>query len=42
MDYPVQGSLDQLVTPPNGIKHQLLARTPHQELVDGMRASITA
>jgi cytosine/adenosine deaminase-related metal-dependent hydrolase len=41
MDYPVQGSLDHLVTPPNGIKHQLLARTPHQDLVDGMRASIT-
>ncbi|MFA5221992.1 MAG: amidohydrolase family protein [Methanoregula sp.] len=40
MDYPAQGSLEELVTPPDGIKHRLLARTPYQDLVAGMRAGI--
>lgn len=41
MDYPAQGTLEELVTPPDGIKHRLLARTPYKDLVNGMRTSIT-
>jgi len=40
MDYPAPGSLVDLVTPPNGLKHRLLEKTPHSELVAGMRASL--
>ena len=32
--------LDSLVRPPNGLKHQILRRTPYQELVESMRATI--
>jgi cytosine/adenosine deaminase-related metal-dependent hydrolase len=40
MDCPVSGDLAALVTPPCGLKHRLLAGTPHKDLVAGMRASI--
>jgi cytosine/adenosine deaminase-related metal-dependent hydrolase len=40
MDFPWQGSLEELVTPPDGLKHRILRETPRSVLVDGMRASI--
>ncbi len=40
MDLPVTGALEELVTPPNGLKHRILARTPRDRLIGGMRASI--
>lgn len=40
MDVPARGSLADLVKPPNGLKHRILAATPRDELVRGMRASI--
>lgn len=40
MDLPARGSLAELVKPPNGLKHRILAATPRAELVRGMRASI--
>jgi cytosine/adenosine deaminase-related metal-dependent hydrolase len=40
MDIPVHGSLDDLVRPPGGLKHRILAGTPADALVSGMRASI--
>ena len=40
MDCVVKGDLKSLVTPPDGLKHRLLAATSHQDLVRGMRASI--
>ena len=42
MDLPARGSLADLVKPPNGLKHRILAATPRAELVRGMRSSITA
>ena len=40
MDLPWQGSLEELVTPPGGLKHRILGETPRPVLVAGMRASI--
>lgn len=40
MDLPVQGSLAELVKPPGGLKHRILAATPEAELIRGMRSSI--
>ncbi len=40
MDCPCNGSLTDLVTPPDGLKHRILAETPQERLVSGMRASI--
>jgi cytosine/adenosine deaminase-related metal-dependent hydrolase len=40
MDCVVKGDLMSLVTPPDGLKHRLLAAASHQDLVRGMRASI--
>ncbi|MDN7023317.1 amidohydrolase family protein [Methanoculleus sp. FWC-SCC1] len=40
MDCPCTGSLTELVTPPNGLKHRILAETPRDRLVAAMRASI--
>jgi cytosine/adenosine deaminase-related metal-dependent hydrolase len=40
MDCGMEGDLESLVTPPDGLKHRLLAAASHQELVTGMRASI--
>lgn len=42
MDLPARGSLADLVKPPNGLKHRILAATSQAELVRGMRASIIA
>ncbi len=42
MDLPARGSLADLVKPPDGLKHRILAATPRAELVRGMRASIIA
>ncbi len=35
-----KGDLVSLVTPPDGLKHRLLAAASHQDLVGGMRASM--
>jgi cytosine/adenosine deaminase-related metal-dependent hydrolase len=35
------GDLESLVTPPDGLKHRLLATASNEELVAGMRASVT-
>jgi cytosine/adenosine deaminase-related metal-dependent hydrolase len=40
MDTPVSGSLSELVAPPDGFKHRILAATPRSTLIDGMHASI--
>jgi cytosine/adenosine deaminase-related metal-dependent hydrolase len=40
MDCRVTGDLTTLVTPPDGLKHRLLAETSRQDLVRGMHASI--
>ena len=41
MDYPVKGDLVSLVTPPDGLKHRLLAQASSEELAGAMRASIS-
>ena len=40
MDGGVKGDLESLVTPPDGLKHRLLAAASRQALVRGMHASI--
>ncbi|RXE55343.1 amidohydrolase [Methanoculleus taiwanensis] len=40
MDCPCSGSLADLVAPPNGLKHRILAKTPRPRLVEAMHASI--
>ena len=40
MDCRVNGDLAALVTPPDGLKHRLLAEASRQDLVRGMHASI--
>lgn len=40
MDCPAQGDLAALVTPPDGLKHRILAATGTDDLVRAMRASI--
>ncbi len=40
MDLPFTGDLEELVTPPNGLKHRILAATPEDVLVTAMRATI--
>jgi len=40
MDYGADGDLTALVTPPDGLKHRLLAQASPHELAEGMRASI--
>jgi len=40
MDCGVTGDLTTLVTPPEGLKHRLLAQASYPELVEGMRKSI--
>src|SRR5512136_1997333 len=39
MDCGVNGDLAALVSPPDGLKHRLLAKTSRTDLVRGMRAS---
>ena len=40
MDTPWSGSLEELVTPPGGLKHRILAAAPRPLITAGMRASI--
>ncbi len=40
MECGITGDLAALVTPPDGLKHRLLAAASHQDLVRGMRSSI--
>ncbi len=40
MDVPRPGSLEELVTPPGGLKHRILRSTTREVMVKGMRASI--
>jgi len=40
MDCGVNGDLSALVTPPDGLKHRLLAEASHRDLFRGMHASI--
>ena len=40
MDTPWSGPLEELVTPPLGLKHRILKATPRPVLVQAMRASI--
>ena len=40
MDCRMKGDLAALVTPPDGLKHRLLAGASRQDLIRGMRASI--
>jgi cytosine/adenosine deaminase-related metal-dependent hydrolase len=40
MDCGINGDLVDLVTPPDGLKHRLLAAASHQDLVRGMHSSI--
>jgi cytosine/adenosine deaminase-related metal-dependent hydrolase len=40
MDIAAQGSLEDLVTPPSGLKHRILADAPRGTLVRGMRATV--
>jgi cytosine/adenosine deaminase-related metal-dependent hydrolase len=40
MECGTRGDLSALVTPPDGLKHRLLAAASHQDLIRGMRASI--
>jgi cytosine/adenosine deaminase-related metal-dependent hydrolase len=40
MEGGVKGDLESLVTPPDGLKHRLLAAASRQDLVRGMHASI--
>lgn len=41
MDLPCSGSLEELVTPPHGLKHRILAQTDSSHLIQAMRASVT-
>lgn len=41
MDIPAEGTLEELVSPPLGLKHRLLAETGEEQLVRSMRATIT-
>ena len=42
MDLPFTEDLVNLVTPPHGLKHRILAETPENELITAMRATIGA
>ena len=41
MDLPCSGSLEDLVSPPNGLKHKILSKTDSGNLIKGMRSSIS-
>jgi len=40
MDISCSGNLNALVTPPHGLKHQILAKSSHEQLVRAMRSSV--
>lgn len=42
MDIPCTGDLEALVTPPQGLKHRILAKTPSDLLVQAMKASVSS
>jgi cytosine/adenosine deaminase-related metal-dependent hydrolase len=42
LDPPLSGKLEELVTPPNGLKHRILASASGPRMVDGMRAALMA
>lgn len=42
MDLPLSEDLESLVTPPHGLKHRILTATPRQEVVAGMRTTLTS
>ncbi|MDI9633943.1 MAG: amidohydrolase family protein [Methanolinea sp.] len=42
MDIPLEGDLDAIVRPPDGLKHRILRATPRGDLVRAMRLSIRA
>lgn len=41
MDVPCSGTLDELVSPPHGLKHTILAQTPENHLIRAMKDSLT-
>jgi cytosine/adenosine deaminase-related metal-dependent hydrolase len=40
MDYPVSGSLSELVAPPDGIKHRILSESDPEYIISAMKATI--
>lgn len=40
MDQPCSGSLEELVTPPNGLKHRLLLQTSREDLITAMKSTM--
>jgi len=40
MDCCPSGDLEEMVTPPNGLKHRMLAAASHQDLIRAMRSTI--
>lgn len=40
MDIPCTGTLEELVTPPDGLKHRILAETPRHQLISAMQDTI--
>ncbi len=40
MDVPASGSLDELVRPPNGLKHRILKESTREDLVRGIRLTL--
>jgi len=40
MDQPCSGSLEELVSPPNGLKHRLLRQTPRENLITAMKGTL--
>jgi len=40
MDVSLSGTLDELVRPPDGLKHQILQSSTHEDLVKGMRLTL--
>lgn len=40
MDNPCSGSLEELVTPPNGLKHRLLLQTSQENLISAMKGTL--
>jgi cytosine/adenosine deaminase-related metal-dependent hydrolase len=42
LDPPLSGTLEELVTPPHGLKHRMLATASRSQMVNGMRAALIA
>jgi cytosine/adenosine deaminase-related metal-dependent hydrolase len=41
MDLPCSGNLEELVSPPHGLKHRILSKTPPCQLIYAMKTSIS-